>query len=53
MPGFAQALIGQRVGSQVLVSIPAELAYPAGSSSPVAGESLLFVFDVLGILEEG
>ena len=53
VPGFAQALIGQRVGSQVLVSIPAELAYPAGSSSPVAGESLLFVFDVLGILEEG
>lgn len=49
--GFAQALIGQQVGSQVLVSIPADLAYPDGSSSSVAGESLLFVFDVLGIQE--
>ena len=51
VPGFAQALIGQRVGSQVLASIPAELAYPEGSGSAVAGESLLFVFDVLGIQE--
>lgn len=51
VPGFAQALIGQRVGSQVLVSIPAELAYPEGSGSSVAGQSLLFVFDVLGIQE--
>ena len=51
VPGFAQALIGQTVGSQVLVSIPAELAYPEGSSTAVAGQSLLFVFDVLGIQE--
>ena len=49
VPGFAQALIGQTVGSQVLVSIPAELAYPEGSSTAVAGQALLFVFDVLGI----
>lgn len=53
IPGFAQALIGQKVGSQVLVSIPAELAYPEGSGSSLAGQSLLFVFDVLGIQEEG
>jgi peptidylprolyl isomerase len=49
VPGFAQALIGQKVGSQVLVSIPADLAYPEGSSTAVAGQPLLFVFDILGI----
>lgn len=53
IPGFAQALIGQRVGSQVLVSIPVDLAYPIGAQVAVAGQPLLFVFDVLGIQEDG
>lgn len=51
VPGFAQALIGQKVGSQVLVVIPPEFGYPAGSAPAAIGEdaTLVFVFDVLGI----
>jgi hypothetical protein len=51
VPGFAQALIGQRVGSQVLVVIPPEFGYPAGTApdSIPEGSTMVFVFDVLGI----
>lgn len=51
VPGFAQALIGQRVGSQILVVIPPEFGYPAGSApdSIPEGSTMVFVFDVLGI----
>ena len=51
VPGFATALIGQKVGSQVVVVIPPEFGYPEGSapqSIPV-GSTMVFVFDVLGI----
>ena len=53
VPGFAKALIGQRVGSQVLVAIPPGLGYPAGATgAPVADDdTMVFVFDVLGIQE--
>lgn len=51
VPGFAKALIGQKVGSQVLVVIPPEFGYPAGSAPASIGEdaTLVFVIDVLGI----
>jgi hypothetical protein len=52
VPGFAEALIGQKVGSQVLVVIPpGEDGYPMGSSpaSVPEGSTMVFVFDVLGI----
>ncbi len=51
VPGFAQALIGQRVGSQVLVVIPPEFGYPAGTApeSIPEGSTMVFVFDILGI----
>jgi FKBP-type peptidyl-prolyl cis-trans isomerase len=51
VPGFAQALIGQRVGSQVLVVIPPEFGYPTGTApdSVPDGSTMVFVFDVLGI----
>lgn len=51
VPGFAQALIGQKVGSQVIVVIPPEFGYPAGSAPSTIGDgaTLVFVFDVLGI----
>jgi peptidylprolyl isomerase len=51
IPGLAQALIGQTVGSQVLVSIPPSLGYPAGQApAGVAdGSTLVYVFDILGI----
>lgn len=48
--GFRQALEGQTVGSQVLVVIPPALGYgEAGSSdNELAGETLVFVVDILG-----
>jgi peptidylprolyl isomerase len=51
IPGLAQALIGQTVGSQVLVSVPPSLGHPAGRA-PVGvpdGSTLVYVFDILGI----
>jgi peptidylprolyl isomerase len=53
VPGFAEALIGSRVGSQVLVVIPPEFGYPAGSGPPAVpdGSTMVFVFDVLGIVD--
>lgn len=49
--GFTQALVGQSVGSQVLVVIPPSLGYgEAGSSTnALAGQTLVFVIDILGI----
>lgn len=49
--GFAKALIGAKVGSQVIVVIPPKFGYPAGSapSSVPDGSTMVFVFDVLGI----
>jgi hypothetical protein len=51
VPGFSQALIGQKVGSQIVVVIPPDLAYGAtgaGSSVP-PNATLVFVVDILGI----
>jgi len=50
IPGIAQALIGQSVGSQILVSIPPELGYPAGLAPAGVpdGATLVYVFDILG-----
>jgi hypothetical protein len=50
IPGVAQALIGQSVGSQILVSVPPALGYPAGAA-PVGisdNSTLVYVFDILG-----
>lgn len=51
VPGFAQALIGATVGSQILVVIPPEFGYPAGSApaSVPEGSTMVFVLDILGI----
>jgi len=49
--GFRLGLVGQKVGSEVLVSIPAKFAYgesSASSSNPLAGQDLLFLIRVLG-----
>jgi peptidylprolyl isomerase len=47
--GWDQTLVGQKIGSRVLVSIPPALAYGASPSAqnPLAGQALLFVVDVL------
>jgi hypothetical protein len=51
VPGLAEALIGENVGSQVLVVIPPEFGYPEGQApaSIPADSTMVFVFDVLGI----
>lgn len=50
IPGIAQALIGQTIGSQVLVSVPPHLGYPAGQapSGVPDNATLVYVFDILG-----
>ncbi len=50
-PGLAKALIGQKVGSQVLVIVPPSDGYPAGSepAGVSAGDTLFFVVDILAI----
>lgn len=50
VPGFAQAIAGQTVGSQVVVVIPPALGYGEKSDSntaELAGETLVFVIDIL------
>ncbi|HSP51574.1 MAG TPA: FKBP-type peptidyl-prolyl cis-trans isomerase [Cryobacterium sp.] len=50
IPGFAQAVIGQTVGSQVIAVIPPDLAYGAEASQTIpAGSTLVFVVDILGV----
>jgi peptidylprolyl isomerase len=46
-----KALVGQRVGSQILVVVPAKDGYPKGkapSGYPTTG-TLIFVYDILGV----
>lgn len=46
--GFSQALIGQKVGSRVLVGIASADGYPEGQGDKIAaGDSLVFVMDIL------
>lgn len=48
--GFSNALIGQRVGSQVLAVIPPSLGYGSqGNSTIPANSTLVFVIDILGV----
>ncbi|MHB1172783.1 MAG: FKBP-type peptidyl-prolyl cis-trans isomerase [Lacisediminihabitans sp.] len=50
--GFAKGLIGQKIGSQVLLVIPPGLGYGAqGSSAVPANATLVFVVDILGIAQ--
>ncbi|SDE13280.1 peptidylprolyl isomerase [Rhodococcus tukisamuensis] len=50
IPGFAQALVGQQVGSKVLAEIPPKDAYgPAGSGSELAGQTLVFLVDIKSV----
>jgi peptidylprolyl isomerase len=50
LPGFAEALEGQTVGSQVLIVIPPDEAYGDQAQGPIPADStLVFVVDILGI----
>jgi peptidylprolyl isomerase len=50
--GFGQALVGQAVGSQVIVVIPPALGYGPSGGNPDAGigaeDTIVFVIDILG-----
>ncbi|HRQ00835.1 MAG TPA: FKBP-type peptidyl-prolyl cis-trans isomerase, partial [Terrimesophilobacter sp.] len=51
VPGFADAIAGETVGSQVIAVIPPELAYGpktgAENEHQLAGQTLVFVVDIL------
>ncbi|WP_157156216.1 MULTISPECIES: FKBP-type peptidyl-prolyl cis-trans isomerase [unclassified Diaminobutyricimonas] len=48
--GFAEALIGQQVGSQIVAVVPPEYGYPEGAVPAIpAGSTIVMVFDILGI----
>lgn len=51
--GWDDGLVGQKKGSRVLLSIPPDLAYGTTESSTntLAGETLLFVVDVVDVVE--
>lgn len=52
IPGFAEALKGQTVGSQVLAVIPPELGYgEQGSGAVPPDATLVFVVDIVGAEE--
>lgn len=46
IPGFSAAVVEQKVGTQLLVSIPAEYAYAEGSGAALAGQDLVFLIDI-------
>ncbi len=50
--GWADALIGQKVGSQVIVIVAPADGYPAGTEPEgvVQGDTIVVVFDILGII---
>lgn len=51
--GFAQALVGQQVGSQMLAAIPPADGYgdtPPDGSGIGATDTIVFVIDILGVL---
>lgn len=54
IPGFVDAVVGQPIGSQVVVSIPQELGYNDPTTRPASipeGSHLLFVIDILSAVE--
>jgi peptidylprolyl isomerase len=53
LKGLDEALIGKHTGSRVLVTIPADLGFgsTADAKKPLAGHALIFVVDLLDVLE--
>jgi hypothetical protein len=50
LPGFAEALTGQTVGSQVMIVIPPDEGYGDQEQGPIPADStLVFVVDILGL----
>jgi peptidylprolyl isomerase len=53
IPGFRDGLIGQTVGSRVIIVIPPDLGYgPSGGTGDGAigaEDTIVFVVDILGV----
>jgi FKBP-type peptidyl-prolyl cis-trans isomerase len=50
VPGFRDAIVGQKIGSQVLVIIPPDQGYGAAAQGAIpANSTLVFVIDILGV----
>ncbi|MFT3661922.1 MAG: FKBP-type peptidyl-prolyl cis-trans isomerase [Gordonia sp. (in: high G+C Gram-positive bacteria)] len=51
IPGFRQALVGQKVGSTVAVVIPSDDGYPQGTpdGSIAAGDTIMFALKILAM----
>lgn len=50
VPGFEKGLVGQKVGSQILLVIPPKDGYgAAGNGAVPANATIIFVVDILGI----
>ena len=49
VPGLQQGLVGQKVGSRVMVVVPPAQGYPQGNATPKVnpGDTLVFVVDIL------
>ena len=54
IPGWKKGLIGQTVGSRVMLIVPPADAYPNGSTNPPVkkGETLIYVIDILSAQKE-
>ncbi|MFV0433456.1 MAG: FKBP-type peptidyl-prolyl cis-trans isomerase [Leucobacter sp.] len=54
VPGFTQAVEGQKVGSQVIALVPEDAGYGEATASRLAGakegDVLVFVIDILGVV---
>lgn len=52
--GFGAALVGQKVGTKLIVSIPPQYAYgPKGSGQQLAGQTLVFYIDIEKVKSAG
>jgi FKBP-type peptidyl-prolyl cis-trans isomerases 1 len=51
--GFSQALIGQKVGSRVIVSMPPALGYGASQGHALQNSTLVFLIDIVDTASAG
>ncbi len=54
IPGWDQTIVGQKLGSRLLLTLPPDKAYgtaTAASGSPLGGQTLVFVVDLVAALD--
>jgi len=50
VPGFAQGIVGMKIGGRRQIAIPPHLGYGANDNGPIPGNStLVFIVDLLGV----